>query len=173
MFLKRLGDWLDWLEDRMAMCAIAILVAVTACVVFEVFMRKLFNLSQIWVIELSEYALLYITFLGAAWVLHQGGHVRVDVFLNMAPPGLRRIFGTISTSLGLVISLLLTVFGVGATWNAYARGMFKATLVEFPTWIVLLAIPLGSLMLTIRFARQLIAHIRGQSEEILDQDFGL
>ena len=157
----------------MAMLAIAILVAVTLCVCFEVLMRYGFNAPQIWVIELSEYALLYITFLGAAWVLHQGGHVKVDIFLNMTPPGLRRVFGAISASLGLVIAVVLCVFGANATWNAYARGMFKATLLEFPTWIVLLAIPVGSLMLTVRFLRQLIGHLRGDAEESLEQDFGI
>ncbi len=175
MSFQRLGRWLDVVDDRMAMLAIAVLVAVTLCVCLEVVMRYGFNAPQIWVIELSEYALLYITFLGAAWVLHQGGHVRVDIFYNMASPQLRRVFGTISASLGLAIAALLCGFGANATWTAYARGMFKATLLEFPTWIVLLAIPVGSLMLAIRFLRQLIGHVTGTGDdgEALEQDFGL
>jgi TRAP-type C4-dicarboxylate transport system permease small subunit len=175
MFIERIGRWLDWVENLMAMLAIALLVAVTLSVCFEVVMRYGFNAPQIWVIELSEYALLYITFLGAAWVLHQGGHVRVDIFYNMASPRLRRVFGTISTSLGLVIAMLLCGFGANATWSAYARGMYKATLLEFPTWIVLLAIPVGSLMLTVRFLRQLIGHLGGKdgAGEAIEQDFGI
>ena len=45
----------------------------------EVFLRTFFNRPQEWVMELSEYALLYITFLSAAFVLKKEGHIVVDL----------------------------------------------------------------------------------------------
>ena len=45
-------------------------------------MRYFLNRPLVWVLELTEYALLWVTFLGAAWLLRQGGHVQVDVIVD-------------------------------------------------------------------------------------------
>jgi hypothetical protein len=46
---------------------------------FEVTIRWLGGASQLWVIEVSEYALLFITFLGAPYLLAKNLHVVMDL----------------------------------------------------------------------------------------------
>ena len=157
----------------MANAAIFVLVAVTAIVCLEVVMRYGFDQPQVWVVEIAEYALLYITFLGTAWTLRNNGHVRVDILVGMMGPGWRARIGVVTSLLGLGVSLVLVVFGAQATWTAFVRGAYKPTLVEFPTWLVLVVIPVGSLFLAIRFLRQAVAHARGRGEDTEPVEAGL
>jgi TRAP-type C4-dicarboxylate transport system permease small subunit len=140
-------------ESAGAAGATLLFVAITAAITAEVLLRYGFNRPIVWVVELSEYALLWITFLGAAWVLRHGGHVRVDILLQYLSPRALRVCGLISSAMGALTTLVLFAFGVDATWTAYMRGAFKPTGTDVPTWIVVIVIPLGSLLLFLRFAR--------------------
>ena len=57
--------------------------------------------------------------------------------------------------------LVLLIWGVGATWEKYVTGAYNPTVVEFPSWIVLLCIPVGSLILALRFLRHTIEFAAG------------
>ncbi len=160
MFFDRLGRFLHILEDIFAFLAIAILVTVTLGVCTEVVMRYAFNSPIYFVVELSEYALLYITFFGTAWVLRENGHVRIEIFLAALTARWRHRLGLLSASFGIFVGLVLLIFGASRTLDAFERGLFRATLVEFPLWIVLLCIPIGGLLLFGRFTQRFIAHWR-------------
>jgi TRAP-type C4-dicarboxylate transport system permease small subunit len=151
--LNRLVRILAACESVGALGATLLFIAITLAICAEVLLRYGFNSPIAWVVELSEYALLWITFLGAAWVLRHGGHVRVDIVLQYLSPAALRVCGIVSSALGALTSLVLFVFGVDATWTAYLRGAFKPTGIDVPTWLVVIVIPLGALLLFLRFAR--------------------
>lgn len=162
-WLKTCDRWLRRAENAAAALAILILILVTLAVCAEVVLRYGLNDPIVWIVEVTEYALLYITFLGTAWTLRRGGHVRVDLFLLAMPRRVELVCGLLTSLIGLAIALVLTVFGAEATWDAYERGLFKPTNLEAPTWIVLLAIPVGAALLIGRFALNLAlyAHALG------------
>ena len=67
--------------------AVAWLVLVVVLLQFGlVIARYLFGLGSIWLTETVIYAHATLFMLAAAWVLHIGGHVRVDVFYAEATP---------------------------------------------------------------------------------------
>jgi TRAP-type C4-dicarboxylate transport system permease small subunit len=140
-------------ENAAAAGATLLFVGMTLAICAEVLLRYGFNSPIRWVVELSEYALLWITFLGAAWVLRNGGHVRVDILLQYLSPAALRICGLFSAGAGAVTTLVLLVFGVEATVTAMMRGAFKPTGIDVPTWMVIVVIPTGALLLFFRFAR--------------------
>ena len=156
---------LDRIENAMAGMATLLPVAITVAVCLEVFMRYVINQPLVWVVELSEYALLYICFLGTAWALHNDNHVKVDIVLNILPHRVRRACGVISSLLGIAISAILLIWGTLATWEKFQSGAYNPTVVEFPAWIVLLCIPLGSFFLGIRFLRNLVGYADGTHED--------
>jgi C4-dicarboxylate transporter DctQ subunit len=160
--MRRFLDLLDRIESLFAAMATLILVAVTLSVCADVLLRSVFNSPLTWVVEIDEYALLYITFLGTAWALRTGSHVRVDILIGLFPPGGRRIFGMTSSLLGILVSLVLLIWGVVTTWDKFLTGAYKPTLIEVPTWIVIIVIPVGSLLLGIRFLRNLVDYATGQ-----------
>lgn len=164
--MNRLLRILAACEGVAAAGATLIFVFITLAICAEVLLRYGFNSPISWVVEISEYSLLWITFLGASWVLRHGGHVRVDIALQYMSPAALRVCGLFSSAAGMLITLVLVGFGADATWTAFVRGAFKPTGTDVPTWMVLIVIPLGGLLLFIRFARMFVEYWTRQ------RDFG-
>ena len=71
-------------ERVCASAATLIFVAMMLVVCAEVLLRYGFNSPISWVVEISEYALLWITFLGAAWVLRAAATFGSTSFCNFS-----------------------------------------------------------------------------------------
>jgi TRAP-type C4-dicarboxylate transport system permease small subunit len=155
-WLQPLERWLVRLEDTFGAVAIAVLVGCGALICVDVAMRYVFNHPILGGIEIVEYALVYITFLGASWAVPRGAHIDIDVAVQAMPKFWQRICALLSNLISLGVAVVLTVFGVTATWTAFVRGAFKPTVLEVPTWIVLVIIPIGSAVLALRFLREVI-----------------
>ncbi len=69
----------DRLLDVMAAVAGVILVFICAAVCYTIGMRFLFTRTTIWIMQTTEYALLWIVFLGTTWLLREGGHITTDI----------------------------------------------------------------------------------------------
>ena len=158
--------WLTACENALAALGAAIFAFITLAICAEVVLRYGFNRPISWVVEISEYALLWITFLGASWVLRNGGHVRVDILLKFLSRPALRACGLLSSASGVLISLVLVVFGSNITWTLMARGSFRPSVVGIPTWIVVVVIPVGGLLLFFRFLRMFVEYYRRE------RDFG-
>jgi C4-dicarboxylate transporter, DctQ subunit len=138
-------------EDLFAEVAIAILVLCGASICVDVLMRYFFGRPIMGSTELTEYALVYITFLGAAWAVPRGAHIDIDAFVIHMPETVQKLCALLGNIVSLAVALALTVFGAWTTWTAYVRHLFKPTLLEVPSWIVLIVIPVGCLVLTLRY----------------------
>ena len=92
-----------------------LLTLIMLAVCTDVVMRYLFNRPIFWVAELSEYSLLYITFLGTAWLLKQDGHVKIDLFTSRLAPKKRERLAIVSASIGVFISAVFTYYGFKVT----------------------------------------------------------
>ncbi|MDP3768569.1 MAG: TRAP transporter small permease subunit, partial [Dehalococcoidia bacterium] len=79
--MAALGRAFDRVIMALNYLAGGILLFMAGAVLYEVFMRYLFNQPTRWVIEFSEYMLLYMALLAGAWVLKQEGHVRVEMLV--------------------------------------------------------------------------------------------
>lgn len=160
--LERLDRILARVENLFAALGVWGLAFVLFAVCLEIVMRGLINRPQQWVSEMTEYALLYITFLGTAWLQRQNGHVAVDLLTNALSERWRRYLSIVSAVIGVVIGVVFAWFGTSATINALLRGAYRPTVLEFPTWIVLAVIPIGGIVLGLRFLSQLVALLSGK-----------
>jgi TRAP-type C4-dicarboxylate transport system permease small subunit len=149
---RRLVRW----ENLFGAIAIAILVAAGILICVDVLLRYVFNRPLVGSIEIIEYALVYITFLGASWAVPRGAHIDIDVCVQSMPKSWQRVCALLCNLVSLTVALVLTIFGATTTWTAYTRHMFKPTTLEIPTWIVLVIIPIGCALLALRFLRETI-----------------
>ena len=76
MNLKRFSQIAETGENILAGVAMVVLGLIIFSVCLEIIMRYFLNWPLVWVVELTEYGLLHVTFLGAAWLLRQGGTSR-------------------------------------------------------------------------------------------------
>lgn len=137
-----------------------LLVFVLLSVCAEVVMRYLFNRPIVWVIEISEVILLYITFLATAWLLKKGGHVKVDILLNRLNPRTQALLSIISCTVGVIVSLCFVWYGAQVTWDHFQRGYFEPTLLEIPSAALVAIIPVGGFLLLTQFLRDAHRYLR-------------
>ena len=103
--------------------------------------------------QISGTLLLYITFLGAAWVLRREEHVTIDLLVTGRSPKVRRLH-VVSSIIGALVCLLLTVFGTLEVIGSWQRGILIPAELEIPRAINLAVIPLGSFLLCLQFVRR-------------------
>ncbi|MGD8386683.1 MAG: TRAP transporter small permease [Desulfobacteraceae bacterium] len=159
--MKRFLIILDKIINGMTFLAGLILIFVMLTVCMDVVLRTFFRMPQMWVTEVIECLLLYITFLATAWLLREEGHVQVDIILNRMKPRTIALFGVISSLIGVFVSSVLTWFGATVTWDYFQRGIYTPSVMEIPVYLILMIIPIGSLFLTAQFIRRTLKNIAG------------
>ncbi|MCM2357129.1 MAG: TRAP transporter small permease [Geobacteraceae bacterium] len=126
----------------------------------------LLTLNMSWAQELCIYMFVWMAKFGAAYGVRTGIHVGVDVLINRLPEKWRKASVLFGLSSGALFTGLIGTLGARFVWE---NGLHYAlyTLIgiatgdvpqgpitpdlEWPTWIVYSAIPLGSYLMCFRF----------------------
>jgi TRAP-type C4-dicarboxylate transport system permease small subunit len=147
----------DRLNDYFCLVAGGVIGFTTLIVIYEVVMRYLIKRPTTWVNDISEILLVYCTFLGAAWVLRVGGHIKVDVVVTLMRKKQQVFMGIIQD----ILSLFFCVVFTWITWDSFldsvttqertAGGLFSV-----PLWTVYVVIPLGAALLSLQLVRQIV-----------------
>lgn len=134
----------------LAVIAAAILLVLLLAVCFATVSRYLFNKPFAELIDLSGYSLVFIVFLGAPWLMSKRGHVRIDLFLDMAPPRAQQYWNAATNFAVVIVALVITYVGTLLTSNYLVHGRVMQDVMDTPQWILLLPIPLGSFFLALQ-----------------------
>ncbi len=167
--MRILGKSLDRIEDLFAFLGGVLLVVAVFSVAFQIIARYFFNLSFIWINEVNEYILLYVPFLGAAWLLRHNGHVTVDLVVRVLPPRIKKASNILVAALGAVVSAVLAWYGALVTIEAYTRGTVSTTATQIPQVYLLVIIPVGSLLLLLEFIRRGFKSATGEEHDEYDR----
>jgi C4-dicarboxylate transporter, DctQ subunit len=138
----------------LAVVAALMVTLMVMAVAFEVVMRYAFNRPTRWVIEMCEYALVYVAFLGGAWVLKDEGHVKVEFLVELFPQPVQRVFHVVTSLVGAAVCAVVTWAGAGYIRQLIETGEQLFRSVQIPKWTVLIVIPIGMALLAIQFIRR-------------------
>ena len=137
----------------MAALAGVILIFITAAVCYTIGMRYLFTKTTIWIMQTTEYALLWIVFLATTWLLREGGHITTDLIYAHLNTKTKRILDCIMFVIGGVACFVMVYFGIDYTRECILKGITDVRAVTVPKWVIFIIIPTGSILLTIQFFR--------------------
>ena len=151
--MKKFWKFFDRLTDVMAALAGAILVFITAAVCYTIGMRYLFTKTTIWIMQTTEYALLWIVFLATTWLLREGGHITTDLIYAHLNTKTKRTLDCIMFVVGGLACAIMVYFGIDYTHECILKGVTDVRAVTVPKWTIFIIIPIGSILLTIQFFR--------------------
>jgi len=143
----------DKLLDVMAALAGVILLLITAAVCYTIGLRFLFTRTTIWIMPVTEYALVWIVFLATTWLLREGGHITTDVVYAHLGLKAKRRLDCIMFTVGGITCAVLFFLGVVHTSECFAGGVTDVRAITVPKAAVFCIIPIGSLLLTLQFFR--------------------
>lgn len=149
-FLTRLSKIFDGTLTVLLWISACCLLLVVVSVMIEVFMRYFLNRPQEWVVEFSEYSLLYITFLSCAYILKKEGHITVDIVISHFGLKKKRFLSVLQYGVSAIISSVFLYIGAKTTLDHYARGIYNPTVLQIPMAYVLMVIPVGGFFLFVQ-----------------------
>lgn len=149
------GFWkfFDKLLDVMAALAGIILIFITAAVCYTIFMRFLFRQTTIWIIPITEYALLWIVFLATTWLLREGGHITTDILFAHLNEKTKHYLACIMFVIGGVACGMMVYFGAVHLVDCTINRVTDVRAVTVPKSAVFIIIPIGFILLTVQFLR--------------------
>lgn len=124
-------------------------------IMVSVIARYVFNRPFMYIDDIATYLLAGVIFLGLAYTLRDGGHIRVEIFVSRLKPRVRASLrlATAIIALAWVVPLLI---GISDTWTRYfTENVRSIGLLQFPLWIPGLILVIGAALLLL----QLIAEI--------------
>ncbi|WP_298965877.1 TRAP transporter small permease [uncultured Roseibium sp.] len=145
---------LAWIAALLFFCAGGMLT-------YEVAARYLFIAPTIWAAELSQLCLIWGTMLAMPWLLQSGRHIAVDAITErLGPFGKRLCYGLSMLAVGL-FSGIVTWFGGDIFWDSFERGRTTGSMLDLPTWVAELAIPVGFALLFVQALLEVLKAMRG------------
>jgi C4-dicarboxylate transporter DctQ subunit len=154
----------------------------------------LLGLNFGWAQELCIIMFVWMAKFGAAYGVRTGIHVGVDVLINQMERPTRAKFIVFGLMAGAVFTAIVATLGGSFVWEnglhyavLHAFGLEAGSIpegpttpdLEWPTWIVYSAVPLGSTLMCFRFLQVMVSFIRtgelphhdhGHVEGIEDED---
>ena len=135
----------------------------------------LISLNFSWAQELCIYMFVWMAKFGAAYGVRSGIHVGVDVLVNRLPEEWRKIAVLVALLGGATFTGIIGTLGARFVWedgmhfavfNVLGRPLGELTAgptspdLEWPTWLIYMAVPLGSYLMCFRFLQVAWGFIR-------------
>ncbi len=158
--MDRLDKALKHLETALAVVAGLLLLFVTISICATIVLRTLDWQAPLWSVQFNEYSLLWITFLGGAWLLRKKRHVALDILTCRLSGRRLKFLEGFHALLGFLVCGFLTWTCGAVTWDHFQRGVMDVRAVDVPKHWILSVIFIGFLLLTLQFACELLQRVR-------------
>ena len=142
-----------WVLYTMAAIAGAMLIWLMISVVTSVVMRNLALQPFAWLFTSSEYAILYMTMLGAPWLVREKGHVHIELVTAALSAPTRRIVSRSVAAACVAVCALLAWKGGELMLTNIAQNDLDVRAYYFPKWIMTAAFPISFGLMAIEFSR--------------------
>lgn len=132
------------------------IIIMTALIMADVILRRLFNAPLIFADEVSGYLLVLVTLLSVGYTLKEDGHIQVMISiqrLSRRQLGILRIFWC---AISLVYTIFLLVMTGQLTWESYELKAFSPTPSQLPMAPFQLIMPIGCLLLFLQILGELV-----------------
>jgi C4-dicarboxylate transporter DctQ subunit len=143
----------DALLYTMAFIAALSLVWLMVSVVLSVAMRNFGVQPFAWLFTSAEYGLLYMTMLGAPWLVRERGHVHIELVTAALPPPVRRAVSRGVALACVAVSLTLAWYGLELFLTNIERNDYDVRAYFYPRWMLTLTFPVAFSLMAIEFAR--------------------
>lgn len=137
----------------MAIIAGGMLIWLMVSVVVSVTMRNLGVQPFAWLFTSSEYALLYMTMLGAPWLVREKGHVHIELLTAALPEAAQAIVSRAVAAICVLVSVILAWKGLELFLTNIERNDFDVRAYFTPKWILTISFPISFTLMAVEFAR--------------------
>ncbi|MCA0939582.1 TRAP transporter small permease [Yangia mangrovi] len=137
----------------MAILSGLLLLWMMVSIIVSVTMRNLGLQPFAWLFTSLEYGLLYMTMLGAPWLVREKGHVHIELFTASLSPAGQRVVSRLVAVLCVLVCVVLAWKGVELVAKNFTRNDFDVRAYYTPKWMLTLAFPISFGVMALEFGR--------------------
>lgn len=146
--------------------AAAFLFILAGCMLtYEVSARYLFVAPTIWAAELSQLCLIWGSMIGMPWLLKTNQHIAVDAVTERLGAAAQRVCRVLAMTAIALFSAVVAWKGGGIFYDSFERGRTTGSMLDLPTWVSELAIPVGFALLFIQAVIELGKAVAGAAPQ--------
>ena len=180
-----IGRFINGLEESLIALILGLMTVITFA---NVIARFGFNSNILWALETTAFLFAWLVLLGASYCVKTRTHLGVDVIVNMVSPGARKTLALISVACCLAFSAFLLI-GAWQYWSPFVGkqvwyevndipmpdflrfiedAMNEGEAYEkLPRFIPYFALPLGMLLITLRFLQAAWQILKGETDRLI------
>jgi C4-dicarboxylate transporter DctQ subunit len=163
--LPSFGAVLNGIENVFAYIGGAVLLIMSFSIFYDILIRNISSFSAPWVMEVTQYEMVYFVFLAAPWILNKHGHVSFSLVVDHVDQRYRQALLKVAYVLGILGCLILTVCSFSLVCEYFSRNMVMESILSIPRWVAFIPIPLGGAVLTAEFLRQAFQVFSSNNDE--------
>lgn len=150
----------DTIVDISAFAGALLVLFMAVSIGLNVLLRRVFEAPLVWALPMTEFSLLYITFLAAPVVLRREGHVRMTAITEMLSERRKAWFYIAGSMIGAFVSAVLVWRTFESTFDQIQSGALLLQGIEIHKALVTWVIPYGFTLLGVQFLRQAVNALR-------------
>ncbi len=143
----------SFLLNLLALIAGATLVWLMISVILSVLMRNFGLQPFAWLFTSAEYGLLYMTMLGAPWLVREKGHVHIELVTAALPEKTRKLLSRGVALLCVLVCAILAWKGLDLLLTNIERADYDVRAYYFPRWILTISFPVSFGLMAVEFSR--------------------
>lgn len=157
--MKKAIEMISRLSTGCAYVGIAAIFGMLLIILGEIFVRTFFNTSLLFTIQVSNWLLLVLISMGAAWTLKVGGHVRIGIISSHLSQRNQHKLIIGFCTLGVLVFILFSYYAWQGLMLNYTYKMTGETIYRLPLWWAWVPLVVGSVVLAIQFVGIILENI--------------
>ena len=123
----------------------------------QVLLRNFFGIGFLWADPLVRHLVIWVGFVGAAVATHEERHISIDALSRFFSPRWKAGAHALTSLFALVVCLFLA----DAAWVFLRdeKALGSDFMLNVPTWVALIIIPAGYVVMAIHFAVKIVQHV--------------
>ena len=153
--MKRFDACFRRVLDAFALVAVMILAAMIVLICADVILRNIVNRGIEASVELTEYALYFMTLLTTPWLLSRSQHIRIDFLVASSPFRVGWCMEFLCDLIGACVMAGLVWYGIKISLASHAADSLVWKSLVFPEYWLLVPLPICCALTAIEFVLRL------------------
>ncbi len=149
------------------------IIIISFMTVGNVINRMITGQSWHFAAEISRLSVIVATFMGISYAARKGRHISMSALFDLSPKPVKKALAIINPLITAIVLFVVSYYAFLYTYGIYQSGRTTAAL-EFPFWLMVVALPIGLAIGGIQFIRNMVVNIRNKevylAEEKKDYD---
>lgn len=125
---------------------------------------RAFGAAIPWAEEGTRYIIAWLSFIGGSLCAKHGEHVGIDLLMQVTPPKVTKFLIVFAQLLAAIFMFIFVYYGWLLTYSTMKTGQIS-TGVMLPMWVAYIAVPVGCLMMGLRFLERAIITFKTKAED--------